>query len=479
MRAIPHTQNLLLTFNYFKMSVPQAPSSNGFLRSGREFQKFIMEMEYNTPVQEMIYAIINASAENNVLTADEFRYGPGQLRQVKISYYPQRCDVVADECDNSICEVGEVQQPIQQWYTISKCIQTKPQRLYPNDVRYIDGSWSFSMNAAQQIRASIGAVMQELATRLTTDLLAHKGLHLGGSEYGTRINLVNTTDGLLTPIGFSTISQEFARLAYRNPYIVGSGQVFTYRQFFNIAAPNTNLGQDFTKAAIPNLYFDVNLDTIKGTQPGDPESIIAFDPRAVKMVSFSENAGRWSTDVTSLDGNALDTMFKNGNESVMLGTFVVPGYPIMMDLDVHKTICVEGSKTGAFDWKLTLIYDVFYTPIQTCNEQGINGIFEYLTCPAVIPVCPTGDEPSPNPTSSTFNWNPGDVFPLLVSDITIGDNTNYPGATVANRAELAQLLGAAYNGQYIFSVSGSNIQYTGFSALTGSINNGDITITFA
>jgi hypothetical protein len=459
--------------------MPQAPTSNGFLNSGREFQKFIMNMEYNTPRQEIINALISASAENNVLMADEFRFEPGQLREVKISYYPQRCDVVADECDASICEAGTVASPVQQWYTISKCIQTNPQRLYPNDVRFIDGTWSFTQNAVQQIYSGIGAFMQEFAIRLTTDLLAHKGLHYGGSEYGTRINLVQTTDGLLTPIGMSTISQEFARLAYRNPYIVGSGQVFTYRQFFGMATQNTYLGQDFTKASIPNLYFDVNLDAIKGTTPGDPESIIAFDPRAVKLVTFSENAGRWATDIKSLDGDALDRMFKNGNESVMLGSFVIPGYPLIVDLDVHRTICVSGSKTGAFDWKLTLIYDTFYTPIQTCNEVGINGILEYLTCPMVIPACPTGDTPSPNPTATEYSWTPGDILPLLVSNITVETGTNNPNATVTTLAQLAALMNAAYGGQQIFTVSGSDIVFTGFAPITGSINDGAITITFA
>lgn len=462
-------------------AVGQPPSSNGFLNSGREFQKFIMDREYNTPEQEVIIAMINASAENNVLMADEFRYEQGMLREVKISYYPQRCDVVADDCNNNICEAGEVASPVQQWYKLSKCIQTKPQRLYPNDVRYIDGGWSFTRNALEQILASVGALVKELATRLTTDLLAHKGVHQGGSEYGTRINLVNTTDGMITPIGMNTIMKEFAYLAYRNPYIVGSGQVFTYRNFFNIATENTFLGQDFRKAAIPNMYFDTNLDTITATEPGDPETIIAFDPRAVKFITFSQNAGRWATDITSLTPDNMDRMFKNGNESVLLGAFKIPNYPLVFDLDVHKKVCVEDpySKTGAFDWRLQLLYDVFYTPIESCNEQGINGIFQYLTCPTVLPACPTGDEPSPNPVATTYAWTPGDILPLLISDITINGQTNYPNQQTTTLAQLATLLGAAYGGDYIFTVNGSDIEYTGFKALTGSMNNGAVTITFS
>jgi hypothetical protein len=462
------------------MAVPQAASSNGFTQSGREFMKFIMNMEYNTPRMEVIDALIASSAENNVLMADEFLYDGmrGMIRGVKMSFYPQRCDVVADSPSNSICEAGDVQAPIQLQFAISQTIQTVPQRLYPNDIRYVDGGWGFTAHAIQQIMSGVGALVQAWATRLTTDLLANKGVHLGGSEYGDRINLVNTTDGMITPIGMNTIKQEFARLAYRNPYIIGSGQVFTFRNFFGMATQNTFLGQDFTKAGINNLYFDVNLDNITSYEPGDAETIIAYDPRAVKLVMVSENAGRWATDITSLDGDTMDRMFKNGNESVLLGSFVMPGYPVIFDLDVHRTICVDGSKNGAFDWKLTLKYDMFYTPIQTCNEQGINGIMAYKTCPIVLPACPTGDAPSPNPTISTFNWNPGSVFPLLVSNITIGDFTSSPNALAADRAELAALMGAAYNGQNIFTVSGSNIRYTGFTALAGSINN-DITITFA
>lgn len=463
------------------MSVVQAASSSGFLNAGRPFQKFIMDMQYNTPEIEVINALIASSAENNVLMADEFLYDGtlGKLREVKVSFYPQRCDVVAETPSNSICEAGDVQAPIQLQFQLTKTIQTVPQRLYPNDIRYIDGNWGFTANAIQQIMSGVGALVREFGTRLTTDLLANKGFHLDGSEYGTRVNLVNTTDGMLTPIGISTISQEFARLAYMQPYIIGSGQVFTFRQMFNMAAPNTFLGQDFTKAAIPNLYFDVNMDTITGYSAGDPETILAYDPRAVKLITFSENAGLFATDITSLNDNTFDQMFKRGTESVMLGAFVIPGYPLIFDLDVHRTVCVDGSKTGAFDWKLTLKYDLLYTPIQTCNEQGINGIMAYHTCPIVLPACPTGDAPSPAIPTQTFDWDTSALtFPLLVSNITVGDFTNYPNLEVANRTALAQLMGASYNGQYIFSVVGTDIRYTGYTAITGAINN-DITITFA
>jgi len=455
----------------------QTPSSNGFLNSGREFQKFVMDMEYNTPRMEVINALLDASEMNRLLLADEFRYGPGQLREVKISYYPQRCDVVADTVNSSICETGTVQSPTQQWYQITNGIQTKPQRLYPNDVRYVDGMWSFSQHAVQQILSGLGALRKELAVRLTTDLIANKGFHEDGSEYGTRINLVYTDNGLLTPVGISTIRQEFTNLAYMDPFIIGYTQVFQWREFFGIATDNNTLGQAFQRINAPRMYYDVNLNTIKGVTAGDPEYIIAFDPRAVKFVTFSENAGKWSTDLLSIED--LDRMFANGNESVLLGAFVDPVTGLIFDLDVHKTICVDDSKTGAFDWKLTLIYDTFYTPIQTCNEQGINGIFEYKTCPVVLPSCPEGDTPSPAIAASDWTWTPGDIFPLLVSDITLGAYTNNPNVNVTSLAELAAVMGAAYNGQAIFSVDGSDITYSGFSQITGSINSGNITVTFA
>lgn len=465
----------------------EAPSNQGWLNSGREIAKF-MAMDYNTPRMEVIDAVITSSALNNMLMPTDFEWDAGMLRRVKVSYYPQECDTVADDCSNTICDTGDVASPIQQWYTLDKCIQTKTKRLLPNDVRYVDGGWSFTRHALEQMRASIGALIKQWATDITTDILANKGLHIDGSEFGVRVNLVQTTDGLITPIGITAISEEFARGAYVDPFIIGSSQVFQFRKFFGMAAVNTTLGQDFTKAGIPNLYFDVNLDTIKGKQPGDPETIIAYDPRALKLITFAENAGRWATDLQSLNGDALDRMFKNGNESVLLGSFVIPGYPVIFDLDVHHKICVDNSKTGAFDWKLRLLYDIFYTPVQTCNAQGVTGIFEYETCPAVIAACPSGDDPAPSPApvSSVRSWTPGDILPLLVSNITLTNASgasfnDEPNTSVASLAELATLMGAVYNGQYIFSVDGSDIKYTGYSAISGTINVGgdEITITFA
>lgn len=455
----------------------QAPSSNGWLNSGREIQKFIMEMEYNTPRQESINAVIDARPFNNVLMETDFEFGPGQPRKVKVSYYPQQCDVIEDACDTDVCGTGTAASPIQQWYELTECIQTKMQRLYPNDVRYVDGTWQFSTHAVQQIRAIMGAARKELAMRITEKIITNSGLHIDGSEYGLRINLVYTDNGLLTPIGISTIRQEFNNGAYMDPFLLGYTQVFQWREFYGIASPNYNLGQDFQKINAPRMYYDVNLNEIKGVAAGDPEYIVAFDPRALKFVTFTENANRWSTTLMSVED--IDRMFKNGNENVLHGVITDPLTGLIWDLDINYKPCVDGTKTGAFDWRLSLVWDILFTPIQTCNVQGVNGIMEYKTCPVVLPDCPTGDTPSPSPSSSVYNWNPGSVFPLLVSDINIGGHSDEPAVLVADRAELAAVLSSTYGVPNLFSVSGSNIRYTGFSALTGSINESAITITFA
>lgn len=451
--------------------------TNGFLNSGREIQKFFMDMEYNTPAQESIRAVMDARPFNNVLLETDFEYGPGQLRKVKVSYYPQECDVVADACDNNVCEAGAVSSPVQQWYELTECIQSKQKRLYPADIRFIDGNWSFSTNAAQQIRAMMGAFRKELAMRITEKIIANSGLHLDGSEYGVRVNIVNTTDGLLTPIGITTIQQEFSNGAYMDPFLLGYTTVYNWRKFFGIATDNTYLGQNFRAIQAPRMYYDVNLNEIKGVEAGDPEYIIAFDPRALKFVTFSENAARWAT--TLMSPNDMDLMFKNGNDQRLLGVIGDPLTGLMYDFDVRYNPCVEGSKTGAYDWRLSLIWDILFPPVQTCNAVGVNGIMEYKTCPVVLPACPTGDVPSPSPSATDFSWTPGSIFPLLVSNITVGGRQNYPNALAANLAELAALMSAAYNVPGLFTVDGSDIVYSGFTALSGNINSNEIAITFA
>lgn len=453
-----------------------------FLQSGRAIQKFIIDKKYNTPEQEMIHAVLNARRYNSTIRETDgdpaFEYGPGKLRQLKISYYPIRCDVVADTRAENICVTGEVAEPKQEWFTIADFTQSKPQRLNVSDIRLVDAGYNISQHAMAQINATLGALETAFSKQLTAKIVANAGLHLDGSPYGQRVTMAQTTDGLLTPAGLWQIQKEQTDGGFSNTFIIGSTEVYYWRQALKIADVNTTLGQNFSAVGVQNLYYDINLNSVLSANPSVNEYILTFDPEALKFVSFSRNAGIFATDYSGPQD--LDRAFQSGGRYAIRGSFMSPRYGLLWDFYAKFNDCV--GMDGAWDWFLSLDWDIVFPTIQACNVQGVNGIMLYKTCPIVIPDCPSGTAISPAYTSRIFNWVPNvNIFTpaLLVGDVTIGGINSQPQVTVDTLAELAAMLNAAYQGQATFTVSGAAIRYTGYEALSGEINNGAITIQFA
>ena len=454
-----------------------------FVNAGREIQRFIIDKKYNTPTQEIIMAVMDARRFNSTIVdtdgeSSDFTYGPGKLRELKISYYPIRCDVIADSRPANLCVDGVAAEPKQERFAIAENISTRPQKLYVNDLRLVDANYNISQHAKAQINASLGALEKQLAIDITSKIVAHKGLHIDGTEYGNRVTMSQTTNGLLTPIGLWTIQKEQNDAAFTNTFIVGSTEVWNWRKAYGIASENTTLGQDFSKLGVPHLYYDINLNTVMGVVAGQAEYILTFDPEALKFVTFSRNAGMFATDLKSVED--FDRGFKSGGLYSIRGTFISPRYGLAWDFYAKFNDC--DGEDGSWSWFLSLDWDIVFPTIQACNIQGVNGIMLYKTCPVVIPDCPTGTTPSPAAVSRIFNWVPNvNIFTpaLLVSDLTIGGINTQPNVLVNNITELAATLNANYQGQAVFTVSGAAIRYTGYQALTGEINNGAITITFA
>lgn len=449
-----------------------------FLNAGREIQRFIIDQTYRTPEQEAITAILRARGFNSTIREDDITIEEGKLRKLKISYYPIRCDVVSDTRIETLCATGTQAEPIQEWFTLEDFTETNIQTLSVGDLRLVDGNYTISQHALAQINATMGAAEVALARQITAKIVANKGLHVNGSEFGDRITMSNTSTGVITPLGYWQISKEQHDGAFENVFILGSTEVWNWKQAFAIADVNTTLGQNFAKAAIPNLYYDINLNSIMGVGVGDPEYILTYDPQALKFVSYNRNAGIFAT--SAMGPQDFDRVYKAGNDNVIKGVFRSARYDILWDFFARFDPCGGNGIDGAWSWYLSLQWDIYFPKIQVCNVQGVNGIMLYKTCVPVIPDCPEGDpQGSPAVAAATYSYNPGSIFPLLVSEIDLGGNLSYPNTLVANRTELAALFNEAYNGQPIFSVSGSNIQYTGYSAITGQMNAETYTITFA
>lgn len=443
-----------------------------FENAMQPLQRFVMK-KYNTPVFGTILALLAARMRNTTIGEGDVTE-TGKFRQLKISYYGQQCDVVADTCDNNYCPTGTDQEPVQEWFNINTCIQSKAFRLKTNDIRTVDNDWGFSQHAQQQIASKLGALEAQLDTDLFTLVRSHAGVHLDGNATH-RLSMANTASGQLTPIGLFQIQQEFAECAYTmEPFIIGQTEVFRWKETLKIAVPNTYTGLAPEKLGDYNMFYEPRINTILGNPTN--EEVLVFNPEALKFVTYNENVGVFATELgTDAD---FDRMFKRGGTDYAYGVLQSPATGLLWDFNIDFDKC-----TKAFTYWFKLNYDIYFPRIQNCNPEGVNGIFRYTTCPVVVPTCPTGDAPSPVVNQTTFAWTPTTpTVPLYVANITLGGNVNNnTNVTVATLADYAALLNDI-TGTGQFSVSGSAIHYTGYSALTGTINGGtglNGTITFA
>lgn len=443
-----------------------------FLNAMQPLQRFVTK-KYNTPVFGTILALLAARSRNTTIEEGDITI-TGKFRQLKISYYGQQCDVVADNCDTNYCPTGTDQPPVQEWFNITHCIQSKAFRFKIEDVRTVDNDWGFSQHAQQQIASKLGALEAELDTDLFVNLRAHAGVHLDGNATH-RLAMANTASGVLTPVGLTQIQQEFAEGAYTmEPFIIGQTEIFRWQKTLSIAVPNTYLGLAPEKLGDTNMFYEPRIGKILGDVTNG-EEVLVFDPESLKFVTYNENVGVFATD---LGGPAdFDRMFKRGGTDYAYGVLQSPATGLLWDFNIDFDKC---SKSYTYWFKLN--YDIYYPRQQNCNPEGVNGIFRYTTCPVVVPICPTGDAQSPVLSTNTYSWTPTTpTVPLLVNNITLGGNyNNNTNVTVATLADYAALLNDI-TGTGMFTVSGSTIHYSGYTALTGSINGGtglNGTITF-
>ena len=124
-----------------------------------------------------------------------------------------------------------------------------------------------------------------------------------------------------------------------------------------ITAPNTTLGQDMTRAVINNLYYDNVINTVVG-DTSNGETIIAFDPNAVRFVSFSENVGMFATELSGPQD--LQRMFMSGPTNRIKGVIIDPDYGIAWDFNAKfdpdwwpRSIVLEDAESAP---KVALLY---------------------------------------------------------------------------------------------------------------------------
>lgn len=399
--------------------------------------------------------VIEASRRNNKITIRDMGGEAGKLRDFKASYYPVNCAPVADNCNTSICDGGTAMTLKQQFFTLSKCTASKNYTLAVDDIRMVDGMFTFSDHAKAQLRTIMPQLRRDLAVDMGADIYANTGLMPDGSP-SRRVQFVNTTTGAANLSATNTINRIFQDTGFTEPFILGGTEIFDLSEAIRIGGLNA-LGQRIDALDYTNKYYDALVNEVVGD---GGEHVIAFDPQVLKFVSWSYNAGMFATDLKSIDN--LDMLFKQGPDGSIYGSFLDPVLGILWDLDVVYDKC-----TKTFTMKVFLKWDIFYMPDINCNEFGVNGIFHFTTCAPVLTPCPVGDAIPAAPAAATFEFDTsGDYsFPFTIYDLSIAGRVTQPNITVTNMATLA----AAFNdgGNIAFTVDGTKLEYTAYAGETG------------
>lgn len=427
-------------------------------------QKPLTQLAFGTdPRYRTVAAVISASRRNNLINVQDFGYD-GKKRVVQINYYDRQCDAVGS-CDDNMCSEAIVIEPKQRQFKLNRCIASLPYALKRDDIRTVGDNWTFSAYALASIRSGLDSVRKGLNDQLNAFFIENVGCQPDGSP-SKAISLTDPNTAAIRPRGMFEIEKTFSDAGLVDPIIVGGGDVYIWERGTTIGGINAQ-GQRIDQMRAPGeVYYDKGLEDAFG----DPTKghVVAFSAQSIKFIAWNENRGMFATDFTSIDD--LDRMYQVGVQ-YMHGSIVDPLTGLVWDLDLRYDEC---SKRWTFQYRLN--WDIFIMPEAVCNIDCVNGIFHFTTCLAPEPDCGQITPPTP-PTPNTYEWTPGNIFPLFVGELTLAGQTSAPSVTVTNLAELVAMLNDSVQG-YQFSVDGSNIVYTGYKAISGSANGGTLTIEF-
>ncbi len=427
-------------------------------------QKSVLQYASQGRPYEVLAAVLDARQYNTSIVETDMQSEAGKQRQLKINYYAPICDDQGTG-DESLCDAGTVVAPKQIFFEISRKTASAVYQLNRDDVRYVDGNYTFSDHAKAAINAALPAVRRKLAVELANLLVANAGLLPNGTDK-QMLPFMDKETGQVNPMGLWEVERTYRDSGLADPFIVGGTDVFHWRKAVEIGTGN-NEGQNVHQMSRAHAYYDSLIND--AFADGTTEHVLTFDPQMLKFVSFNRNAGIFATDLQNID--AIDAIYQRGGTDYIEGVMADPLTGLLWDLNINYDKC---NHRWTFQWKLE--WDVFFLPQTVCNEPGVNGIFHFTTCAPLQFECPSGT-PISGGTIAEYAWDlTGFTYPVFVNKLELAGQTSYPDVTVANATELNDLLNDSVNG-YVFTTDGGTITYNGYSGTTGQINDA-IAITF-
>lgn len=450
-----------------------------FLNASQPLQSFLNGYGNRGRTWSVIDYIMRTSLANTRINLDNesFLQAPGKKRKAKINYVPVQCDVDG-ACGQGLCTTGTVIEPVQRDLEITQCTATKKYRLRHEDIRLTDnGAWDVNGYAIGEMLSSImPEFRRNIALDMLTRLYALSGIHPDGTASKRLPLTVNQTSSIPTPVGLWNLEREYTDAGFMQPNILGGGSDFyNMRKAVEIGGLDQN-GLYLNRIPTDNTWYDDGLQRQLFNDVANGDWVVAVDPQMFKMVTYLQNVGQFATALTDISN--LDQLYKGrtgpGHDFIKATvTDRVTG--LTMDVFINYDKCDD-----AWDMHLELQWDFFVMPPINCGVEGVNGIMVYRTCPELEIPCPTGTPVTPPAAPTARNWNPTFTYPKPIYAVNIGgkDVTYTEPVTLTSDADTVALLNNSY-GAPVFTLVGSDIRYTGYTNLSGNLNNGEIAATFA
>lgn len=417
---------------------------------------------------EFSEAVIAASRLNTTIQQSDYRNENG-ARKFTAKYFPPICELDFD-CSKTICDTGTTLKASTKDYYIKQCSKSPVFAISAKELHDLDGITPNSY-FMEMFSNALAAARKTFNIQLIAYFIANMGRFPDGSDKKV-VSLFDVEKKTIDPFGNVVIATTFSNAELNQPIVIGGSQVQFVRSLLPISGQNQD-GINTGGLPYSNYYYDQAVNEAFG----GGEHLIAFDPQVLKFVSYTENSGRWSTDLKGLSVTDIEGLFSQGiGKNVYFGSIIDPVTGLMWDLDVVHEPCTNGDKFGEWRFQFGLFWDVFFMPDRVCNDPSVNGIFHFTGCQIQPTVC-ADVTPTPVVQKSTFEWTPpADCYPKFVNTIKLGSTDFGIEANINDINDLVAALNSA--GTYQFAVDGTNVTYQGYSALNGNIND-VIQIAFA
>lgn len=421
-------------------------------------------------VFDFVRAISSANSAVEI-SSDNFIKAPGKKRPFVLNTFPILCDQTGS-CETDVCTMdGEKVELAQRVYDITQCIASPVYKLEKDDVRLIDAEWTFSQVMQQIIKSALPDFRRRLAIAMVARLYALSGVHTDGSAT-KRVVSTNAATGVVNPMSRFLIDREYLDAGLQMPYVFGGAEVYNWKAMVGIGDTN-NYGQNIGKLNTDSFYYDDGLSGLVLNDLANGDWMLSVDPSVFKFVTYSDNSGIFTTGLVNLSD--IGKLYQlNGMGNLLEGTYYDQVTGFVYDLYARYD-CGVWNVMFKFNWDFVVLPDT------VCGVQGLNGIMKWRTCPPIAIDCPTGTPVTPAPAATEYSWTPTLSAIPTISTISIG-GVSYTSNTpiqITTLADLAAALNEAYSpGTTTFTVSGTDIVYTGYTALGGTLNN-SVTVTFS